>query len=108
MTSSAAVSELRYDRNCRFCGNAFTVDWARRRSVYCSDECRIAALREKKREEYRRRYTPKPPSEYVCIDCGRTFLHQGRGCPKYCDACICKPVGRRAQYRRNRAKEVKK
>lgn len=99
--------ELRlYGKVCKRCGRQFTVSWAKRRTAYCSDECRVLSSRALRHAAYRKAYCPAPPKEYVCIDCGKTFLHQGCGRPKYCDDCICKPVGYRPKYRMHRAKEI--
>jgi hypothetical protein len=95
-------SELRYTHYCKTCGRPFVIGWERRRSVYCCEECRREGSRQRNHDMWLKRRKPRPPRVCICVDCGPEFMHQGRGCPKYCDICICKPVGHRRRYLQNR------
>lgn len=86
---------------CEYCKKAFV---PYRSSVkYCSDRCRGAALRERKRQSDMvnrpENYSVKRMTE--CPACGEAFVASS-GIVKYCESCRKLSYDRRAKLRRDR------
>lgn len=80
----AIIKDMRnYQKRCAICGNHFTVDWSRRRAVYCCDECRKIGAKRYARNRVKAR---APQTERTCKKCGHNFM--GRYRQRYCLTCL--------------------
>ena len=90
-------------KNCLVCGKEFGITPQQRRKKYC-DACQKDAYKKKMQEywqkpgakehkkEYDKQYRSlqkiKHPSKYICALCGKEFVHNLKGKPKYCVSCL--------------------
>lgn len=63
---NSATSRAEVLKNCRFCGDEFTVASNRRLQGYCTDDCRLAAGYERTRKN-------QPKKTLACKQCRQNF-----------------------------------